>query len=216
VSHVHNALHRTTELLQGFKRAMGIDRDADGVERLGETLTPVFDIWSQPEWARLRGEHLGVIELSAVAAAALRSIIGIRNTSTVDEPWLVVVEPGSAAVSSAVQSIMLGSISLTDIGGDTPLQSRDGRRPVGPSFTRGRTDSTAALPAGLTQGQCLRGTNPLGGTGGFEQTMIEVKQPILLRCGQGFYFYPASDDRAVNGMFYTRSRKLFPGEHYLT
>lgn len=56
---IHNGLHTNAQLLAAFRKAIGeLDPSFTGVERFGETLTPVMDLWSLPEWALLRGEIL--------------------------------------------------------------------------------------------------------------------------------------------------------------
>lgn len=58
MGHLHNALHHPTQLLDALRRAVGEgdDSDFEGTSRFGETLTPVLDIFTQPEWRLLRGE----------------------------------------------------------------------------------------------------------------------------------------------------------------
>lgn len=204
MSDQHNALHRCTELLQGFKRGLGMDRDADGVERVGETLTPVWDIWSKPEFARLRGEHLGAASLLVTGIALTRTIHGIRNISTPDDQWIVTVEPGTLYLVAG--GVAYGAISTTDIADNTGFISRDGRRSQAPAMVRLRAENIA-IPAGITAGQCFVGLNPY--------TVLEVKQEVILRCGQAMYFYSDTDAITCTLSAYVRSRKLYPGEHFV-
>lgn len=79
MGHVHNALDRATELVRGFRRAVGLTGPEGGVERFGETLTPVMDIWSQPIWATLRGDWLQWGRANVAAGGAgTRSIVRLR------------------------------------------------------------------------------------------------------------------------------------------
>lgn len=58
MAHLHNALHHPTQLLDALRRAVGEgdDSDFEGTSRFGETLQPILDVFSQPEWRTLRGE----------------------------------------------------------------------------------------------------------------------------------------------------------------
>ena len=204
MSHVHNSLHRCTQLLQGYKRALGMDVSEDGVERIGETLTAVLDLWSQPEFALPRGEYLGHGNLVVSGVAATRTIVGVRNISTQDDSWVVVVEPGSSCTSSGGTAV--ASTTLTDIADNKGLIGRDGRMGHAPPMVRIRAENIA-IPAGVTNGIVLFGHNPV--------TVIRLEQPIVLRDGQSFYFLSDTDALTLTASFYTRSRKSFPGEHRL-
>jgi len=209
VRHVHNALHRCTDLLQGFKRSLGMDTDADAVERLGETLTPVMDLWSRPEWALPRREYLGwAYQLTGAGGAGIRSLAGIRNISTVDDQWLVTIEPGTQAYQTTA-GVMVASISLTDATDAKGVASRDGRWPSDIPMVRVRSQAVA-LPAGIDQGAGFLGNEPASAT---TQTRFEMRQPAVIRCGQAFYLYPGADNVEVYASFFVRSRRCFPGEH---
>lgn len=57
----HNALKYASPLQRSFSRSLGLDENAEGVTRLGETLTPIVDAWditNRPEHAYLRSERL--------------------------------------------------------------------------------------------------------------------------------------------------------------
>jgi len=66
----------------GEQLATGVGAEEDGVVRLGETLDPMVDIWSQPDWAFLRGERLWSGSLTVAAAAGLLNRVGIANPTT--------------------------------------------------------------------------------------------------------------------------------------
>lgn len=53
---VHNAMPRSP-LQSALARVVGDSTGASGLERYGETLTPVVDLWRQPEWWHLQGLH---------------------------------------------------------------------------------------------------------------------------------------------------------------
>lgn len=79
--HLHNGLHRFNTVQAAYAHAVGeVDvADFSGIERAGETLTPVIDLWSRPEWAYLREERLWWILDDVSAVAAERGILALQN-----------------------------------------------------------------------------------------------------------------------------------------
>lgn len=79
----HNQLREATALIASLGRAMG-ERDGDwsGIERAGETLQPIIDLWSLPEWAALRGETLWSVLFSQGKVAAEKGLVAVVNSST--------------------------------------------------------------------------------------------------------------------------------------
>lgn len=100
---IHNELRRGT-LSVALTKALGDARGAGGIERYGETLTPVVDLWSLPEWAYLRTEVLGA-QSRIVAAGANNGAIAICNP--VGNRSLVVVEDISYWVAAATSAVAL-------------------------------------------------------------------------------------------------------------
>lgn len=64
-------------------------RGGGGLERFGETLTPVIDLWSLPEWSYLRAETLGQV-MRVAASGANNSAVALANPLT--SRSLVVIE----------------------------------------------------------------------------------------------------------------------------
>jgi hypothetical protein len=78
--HVHNALHHLTQVQAGYRAALGEDgADFTGIERAGETMTPVLDLWSRPEFELLRGEVLYRRAENSPAVAARLSVFELVN-----------------------------------------------------------------------------------------------------------------------------------------
>lgn len=79
--HIHNAIHRFTQLLDAYRRAVGEDlAEFSGIERAGETLTPVLDLWRNPEWAILRRElHFSSFVNTNTAAAGRFAAVALTN-----------------------------------------------------------------------------------------------------------------------------------------
>lgn len=54
--HIHNALHHFIRVQNGYRKAVQeADPSFNGIERAGETLTPIIDLWAEPDWALPRG-----------------------------------------------------------------------------------------------------------------------------------------------------------------
>lgn len=86
---IHNELRKVGNLLRAFQNGFELDSDA-GLERLGETLTPIFNAWALPEWNYLRGERL------VGAAVTNGAVVGERSGAAILNPTgsgtLIVIE----------------------------------------------------------------------------------------------------------------------------
>lgn len=129
--HVHNALHHFTKEQAAFRK---IVREGDegftGIERAGETVTPVVNLWDRPEWAALRGETPWSLFHAQAAVAAEFGFVGLRNPAS--SGGIAVVErirvwSATAAVSSLIRQ---GPTLATDIDGLEDLAPRDTRLPL--------------------------------------------------------------------------------------
>lgn len=201
MSHVHNALHRCTEVLQGINRSLGNDRGGTGVERLGETLTPIMNPWQLPEWAWLRGELLGWTDQTiAGGGAGFRAIAQLYNQT---ENRLLVIEPGSRFVVAA-GTVVLGvtaTQATTDSGFNLLLRDT---RISNPSVIGGRARSQngVAIPAGFTAGISF-----LSGT-----TTYDLLFPLVVSPGFGAFACSTADDTQITASWIARVRDMLPGE----
>lgn len=87
---IHNELRKGT-LSRALKSILGDDQGEGGIERYGETLTPVIDLWSptQSEWALPRSERrFGVRGTTPVPPAAQFAALTLNTIPG----WIVVVE----------------------------------------------------------------------------------------------------------------------------
>lgn len=79
----HNQLTNYALLLAGYRRMLGeMGADFSGLERAGETLQPVMDLWALPEWALLRGETIYSRSVLPPAVVARNSSVELVNAST--------------------------------------------------------------------------------------------------------------------------------------
>jgi len=75
----HNELKNYQRLAQVGPRGFGIDDNADGITRLGETLQGTVDLYERPELALLRGERLFARSISVPAVAARNGTAQLIN-----------------------------------------------------------------------------------------------------------------------------------------
>ena len=127
MAHVHNALHHFTALQAAYRAALGEDDASfNGIERAGETLTPIFDLWSRPDWAVLRDEVLWSALHNQAAVVGELSFVGIRNPAA--SGLLVVVTMIRARGSAGgILRVIHGVISATGVDGSEQLVPRDTR-----------------------------------------------------------------------------------------
>lgn len=76
---LHNELRHGSRLSVGIKRLLGMDGDQEGTSRVSETLTPVMDPWSRPEFALHRGELLAWHGVDQAAVAGQTSKTQVKN-----------------------------------------------------------------------------------------------------------------------------------------
>lgn len=159
MSHVHNAIHRYGALLKGIKNAVG-DSDAEaGVERYGETLTPILNVWERPEWLLPMDIKLGSAQTSQTAVALEYSVVGLLVPASSN--LIVVVEAVQGRNFTATDTLLLVRADVTSVAaitGFTELASasfcRDFRvlRIQGTQLTRAHLfRGTSAAPPGSNQ-----------------------------------------------------------------
>jgi len=205
---VHNAITRG-DLSSALTRLLGISRGAEGLERLGETLTPVIDTWGLPEWAILRGEKLAAIRMAATAVAAEFGIIALGNPAGSNN--LTVVEAVDTIAGAAAMSVFLEVVADTVVAATLgaaafPIAARDRRFEAGQS--------------GQTRSFVKFGTDP-GNTFGasIEQKFVPTTAyiafqnlPVILRPGDDLIVVGQTVNNAFNANFKWRERQAYPGE----
>src|SRR5262245_23715462 len=121
---IHNALRRG-QLSVALSASVGDSRQG-GLERYGETLTPVIDLWGSPEFAYLRGDNFGAIFGSSGAVAAEFSFDALATTLT--SGLLLVVEAISVRGSTPIIVNHISRASLIATGAVVGApQNRDER-----------------------------------------------------------------------------------------
>lgn len=202
---IHNELRRTP-LSYALTRAVGDSQGAGGLERYGETLTPVLDLFSQPEWAYLRKEWLCTLIMTQTAVAAEYSIGGLANPA--GSGLIVVVDAASFYSSGANLSGSLNRVTeaaalatLVAYGRGT---SRDTRSPTLPGMAYGVYGTDAG-----TVGAQMESALSVAGSqiGKFASAL-----PFILSPGQALLAQVGTVNITAQFMFRYRERKAFPGE----
>jgi hypothetical protein len=75
---LHNEL-KSSPLARAIKKILAVSDSEGGLERFGETLTPVLDMWSLPEFEVPRGERGFSQSVNSPAVAARFSCIALTN-----------------------------------------------------------------------------------------------------------------------------------------
>lgn len=122
---IHNELRRASDLQRGVKIFSGLDSAEGGIERLGETLTPVLDPWSRPEIAYLRRERLAA-GWTYVAAGGAGNISAASLGNPDPTRFMMVIEEIIINVTTT-GSVYLCNTGLQLVNIITTKGSRDGR-----------------------------------------------------------------------------------------
>lgn len=162
----HNAIVQYPGLLRGYVQAVGLDETADGVTRLGETLTPVIDLFNgRREWALQRGEQwYSKREFQAAGGAGTFTSMGIGNPT--GSGIVVVVEKFHCQPAAATQ-VLLAACAYADFAASLALAGR------GYPMDRRRIGNNAASVAELREG------TPAGFVAG--STEVDVASDAVIR-----------------------------------
>jgi hypothetical protein len=197
----HNALSYGVALSRAAARASGMSEGELGLARLGETLTPILNLWALPEWALLRGERTWAIAPSIGATVAEFSAVGIRNPA--DSGLIVVVARIVAFVTTTTISLEGRMRASAVVDATSTPNSLDTRVPILTGIQCvSLADSNAAK-----QGSILfawQQSNLVG------QSAIQTD--VVLSPGFDFFVGPAATNAAIQCSFFGRERQAFPGE----
>lgn len=203
MAQTHNALNASL-LGKAIRSALGIRDGVSTIERFGETLDPVIDLWGRPEWAILRGERLWAASPSQGAVAGEFSTVGVYNPT---DSGLIVVVEGFALASSAANHVLyarLGqNVSFTATG--LP-QSRDSRlfSQTGLQVTAFSHHSAAVIGNGLLQ-WTQSSTN-------YIMPFVFTRMPVILSPGYFFGLQDGAGNTAFQADFIGYQRVAQRGE----
>lgn len=193
---LHNALTNYVQLLNGFRRALGeMGGDFSGIERAGETLTPILNPWSLPEWALLRGEILFARSIAVGALAANYSIQELVNPT------------GSGVLAVVLEIMNVGSLMQTSIDS-------------GPALGVLATNRGVAVDARFPQlgevSRCTVVSGQVAGAISLPQDAIVANtrtvRPYILQPGKKLYTSPTAVNTASWLTWFWSERTLLPNE----
>ena len=201
---LHNELKRAGGIQAALQNALGMK--SGGIERAGETMTPVMDLWSLPEWQVLRNETPGAARVSQAAVPAEFSIVALVNPA-VNANMIVVVEQagfqGTGANGGHLE-MALESQAVATLGAGTATVSRDRRVP---SICR-TTTRLGSDPAATLGGQPIDTILPIAAG-----TKVNFDAlPVILIPGQCLAIICATVNVGMLAMFRFRERVALPGE----
>lgn len=213
MTQVHNQLTRGPWTV-ALKGALGLSKSEGGVERFGETMQPVVDLWSLPEWSFLRDEWLWAGNQTAAAVAAEGSIVALVNPA--DSGCIVVVEKVSAA-GGAAMSVQLGleldTVLAATLAAQGTVRARDNRwvlrqNQIAPSAYAFvppiiRQGSDPALPLNTALDVVVVATTSIASFN---------SPPYVLRPGTGLWVQGQTVNTSVTAQFSGRARVGFSAE----
>jgi len=196
VGQLHNELRRGP-LSNALSAAVG-DTRGGGLERYGETLDPVIDLWEKPEWAFLRGENLCGFVRSQAAVAAEFGVVGLANPAGSDMIVVAEFAEGRGAAFDLEMSSDDALIATAAVA--TGGVSRDRRNPA-PNFLSRALLRTGSDAASIGQ--------PID-----EKSDSEPMKnlPVILPPGQALILRALTVNVAVVTIWGWRERTAFPGE----
>jgi hypothetical protein len=146
---IHNALTRGS-FSNALKSLLGATKDPGGIERYGETLTPVIDLWRRPEASFLRQEYLFTLHLALGAVAGeLNAIAVCCPNQTQGQSMLVVVTGivGAAGIAAVGQGFTVNQALRSTIAGTLAsggfCPAADARLQPNPAVVQGATPAEA-------------------------------------------------------------------------
>lgn len=204
---LHNEL-KEGDFGKAVENALGLDLAEGGLERVGETLQPTFNMWERPEWAHLRGERIWAVQPSQAAVAAEFSMVGIAvpaNSNLIAVVERVILFPGGSPANAVSQLALFNSVVFAATSTPNP---RDSRIP----FVGGTTPTIGVISfahhqAALPYPAFLASLTPPG-----NQEPHEYNLPVVITPGFALYLGPTVVNLGIWGCFIGRSRPARRGE----
>lgn len=210
MAELHNQLYRGN-WSEALKRALGASKSQGGIERYGETLTPVLDLWSLPEWCYLRSEWLWARRTVLGATAAENSGVAIVNPT--GSNLLVMVDTASAFNATANGSVVLGPTTEAVVAAtytQAGVTHRDTRnyRGVNPDLPRVQFWSGSNIGTILTTSELMDQIN--SPTTSYSSFTCGV--PYVLKPGFALVAEGAAVNQSIGVNYAGRARAALPGE----
>jgi len=208
---VHNELRRGP-FGRALKNAVGDSTSEGGLERFGETLDPIIDLWGPPEFYFLRGDLFWSIRLQRAADAGNACIVGVM-LPTLSRYLLIVdeIRGRNSVATGGLTLSMLDRATIAALGGFTlgnPPFFRDQRADSVIGAQRAPVETFTALTAAL----------PLNGV--MEQETFPtvenrqfVSPPYIVRPGGALYVQGDAINQQIVVNFAGRVRQGLQTEH---
>lgn len=208
---VHNELRRGN-LSAALTRALGVQKGDEGIERFGETMQPVIDLWSQPEFSFLRHELLMTVQFGNVAVAGEFSAVALVNP--VASNCLAVVEmvdyrtpTASGGVTLRLASAAAVAATLTFTGKGTSRDFRSFASPVALGAGGGRIEYYIGSDPAAIGGILEDGNTP--NTSDYRNFQTP---PYILAPGQALVVQCGTVNNIILANARWRERAALPGE----
>lgn len=205
---IHNELRRSN-LGAALTRALGLTRGVEGLERVGETLTPTMDLWSQPEWAYLRKVRL--LAYTAGITATVGEYSGLAIVNPTGSGIIAVVDAARIQMSGQVISYLAfateAAIAATYALIGVPGLPRDLR--WGPYTTASGTVMAYQGSDAASWPNQLEGAYPGPANG---MTEHRCGLPFVLTPGWGLILQGGTVNTAIRAGFNWTERRALLGE----
>jgi hypothetical protein len=206
VAQVHNELRRGV-LSDAMGRAVG-DSRGGGIERYGETLTPVLDLWGLAEFFYLRAERLVCASRAGPAVAAENAAVALVNPA--GSGALLVVEAITLDAGALAASTVLSVVINTEANILATLGT--------PAF--GISRDVRFVGQGLTIGYTVAGTDPAFPGSSLESVRVpagnmpkaETSVPMVLPAGFGVVAVLGTQNQSDIVNFKWRERRAYKPE----
>lgn len=204
---LHNEL-KEGDFGKAVENALGLDLAEGGLERVGETLQPTFNMWERPEWAVLRGERLWAVQPSQPAVVGEFSSVGIAvpaNSKVIAVIDQIILFPGfgNALTEVALFNIPAGGFTSTS----TP-NPRDSRIPwVGGTTPTIGVISFAHHQVAVPFPAFFMNITPAAG-----QPPTAYSFPIVITPGFALFIEPFANNTRIDAAIIGRSRPARRGE----
>lgn len=203
---IHNELRRA-DVSRAVKDALGVTDEDSGVERFGETITPVIDLWRQPEWYNLRDELLWAFTITQAAVAGEFSAGGIINPAGSKKLLVIELADGRATGATSVSAGWATSaVMLATLASAQAVLTRDLR--ANPQVAAALVAFGSDVAVGNIITQVIE--NELFPAGAINTPLRAL--PVVLPPGFGYAVVGNTVNTGITVNLVGRERAVFPAE----
>lgn len=193
-----------------MKAALGDTQGTSGIERFGETIEPIVDLWGQPEWALLRRENLfGDVHTAGAVVAEFTWVAVVNPAGT---RHLVILERARVGAGAGMTANM-ASMLAADVAATTALVKR-----VALSDLRTAVSSGSAVLRGVAE--LWAGSDPVNTGNANDIAVIQTTSndaafqnlPLVIPPGFAVVFQGNTVNTSLRVSVSGRERTVLPGE----